>query len=750
MTATGTPTLSYQWQRNVANVWTNIAAATTNSYPVSSPGAPDDLAQFRVIVTNSGGSVTSSIALLTVNHTLSLVAGMLGGVGNKNAATPTSATFYSPQGVAVDTVNNVVYVADTQDHTIRKIDSTGAVTTFAGTQNTAGLINGTGVAARFNSPRGITVDGAGNVYVADTGNNAIRMITPLGAVTTLAGNGSAGSIDGTGAAARFKAPAGITVDIAGATLYVADTNNDTIRAVTTGGGVVTTFAGFAGTAAWLDDPTTPTNARFNGPAGITMDAAGNLYIADTQNSVIRVISTIGAVTTLAGDGTFGYQDGIGTGSRFGGPTALAVDSAGTAVYVADQGSQTIRAVTTTALGVNGIVTTLAGTNNITGWTDATGSSARFYTPTGIATDGTTVYVADLTTSLIRAVTASSGAVVTYAGNIGGRGALDASTGAAARFDNSHGVASDSAGNLYVADWGNNTIRMITPAGVVTTVAGQAGVAAGFKDATGTAARFNSPRSVATDASGNVYVADSLNRVIRMISMPGPAAVVTTLAGIPGTTGRADGAAGTGTFGLPTGVATDSSGNVYVADWGNNSIRMVTPGGNLTTIAGSTTGTPGAANGTLAASLFRGPRGLVVDSNGVIYVADRDNALIRKVDVAGDLVTTVAGLAATPGFKDALTGPGTAARFNWPAAIAVDTSGNLYVADYNNNAIRKVTPGGVVTTVAGANGSFGVALGNLPGSLSGPSGISVIGGTGTALRIAIADALENSILRAALP
>lgn len=739
VTASGTPAPTYQWQRLIAGNWAPISGATGASYTLNSPGAADDLAQFDVVVSNSGGSVTSAIAQLAVNHTLSLVAGALGGVGNIDG-TGAAAAFFGPEGAAADGAGNV-YVADTADHTIRRVTAAGVVSTFAGSPHQFGLQDGNGTGALFYSPRGIAVDGSGNLYVADTGNNAIRMITPAGVVTTLAGNGSAGSTDGTGVAARFNTPKGLTVNGAGTLIYVADSDNQEIRAVTSAG-VVTTYAGAAGQSGSTNDPSNPLNARFSDPSDVTLDAGGNLYVADTINSVIRRISAAGAVTTLAGQvGKFGHVDGTGAGAQFDGPTAVAVDPAGATVYVADQASNTIRTVSTAA----GVVTTLAGSSTTHGWTNGTGSAASFYTPTGIATDGTNVYIADTSTNLLRSIAIGTAAVTTLAGSVGGRGYQDAAVGSNARFDNAHGVASDAAGNIYVADWGNNLIRMITPAGVVSTLAGQAGVA-GSSDGTGTAAQFDTPRDIALDSNGNLYVADAGNATIRKITMPG--AVVSTVAGIAGTPGRVDGPYGTNTLGEPTGVATDASNNLYIADWANNSIRMLATSGTLSTVAGSTSGASGTTNGALLTARFTGPRELAVDSSGLIYVADRDDAMIRKVDLAGNLVSTLAGIANDPGYRDAASG--SSAQFNWPASIAIDGSGNLYVADSNNNAIRMVTPSGAVSTVVGAPPAFGVVVGNLPGSLSAPSGVAFIGGTGGNLRLAIADSLENAVLRAALP
>ena len=240
------------------------------------------------------------------------------------------------------------------------------------------------------------------------------------------------------------------------------------------------------------------------------------------------------------------------------------------------------------------------------------------------------------------------------------------------------MAVDSAGNVYVADTDNDTIRKVTPGGVVTTLAGLAG-SSGSADGTGSAARFGQPCGVAVDSAGNVYVADSGNHTIRKVT---PGGVVTTLAGLAGSSGSADGTGSAARFNVPCGVAVDSAGNVYVADGGNWTIRKVTPGGVVTTLAGLA-GSWGSADGAGSAARFYCPQGVAVDSAGNVYVADSGNKTIRKVTL-GRVVSTLAGLSGSSGSAE---GTGSAARFYWPQGVAVDSAGGVYVADSNNNTIR---------------------------------------------------------------
>src|SRR5438094_153574 len=412
--------------------------------------------------------------------------------------TGSQAIFAYPYATAVDGAGNV-YVADTYNYTVRKITPAGVVTTLAGLAGEDGSADGTGSYARFSYLFGIAVDGAGNVYVTDF-SNTIRKITPAGVVTTLAGTpGVHGSADGAGSAAQFWQPWGIAVDSAGI-VYVADQANSTIRKITPAG-VVTTIAGAAGMFGSADG--SGSAARFNAPDGIAVDSSGNLYVADSGNHEIRKITPAKAVTTFAGSATtdgggIGSSDGTGRIARFNYPNAVAVS--GATVYVGDTYNHTIRKITS-----NGVVTTFAGTAGVPGSADGIGNAAQFYRPFGVAADKAgNVYVADASNSTIRKIT-SAGVVTTLAGTAGVIGSTDGSASAAQSFY-PFAVAVDGAGNLYVADTNNYTVRKITPAGVVTTLAGLAGNH-DYSDGTGSNAGFGNLFGIAADTAGTVYVAD---------------------------------------------------------------------------------------------------------------------------------------------------------------------------------------------------------------------------------------------------
>ncbi|HTL54109.1 MAG TPA: NHL repeat-containing protein [Candidatus Limnocylindrales bacterium] len=621
-------------------------------------------------------------------HAFTNLAGWPGGSGNADGA-GTNARFGSPSGIGKDSVGNV-YIADSL--TVRRLSAAGTVTTWVGDPMQVGSLDGTGSKAQFNGATGIAVDSNNTVYVADLYNHTVRKVTASGLVTTLAGSaGQAGSANGTGNAARFNLPSGVAVDGLG-NVYVADYGNHTVRKVTPAG-VVTTLAGRAGQSGSTDG--TGDTARFSYPSGVAVDKAGNVYVADSGNHTIRKLTPARVVTTIAGSpGQMGSADGKGNAARFMSPTAVSVDGAGS-IYVADLGNQTVRKVSS-----SGVVTTLAGSPGQGGSADGSGSAARFSEPRDVSVDTAgNIYVADRGNSTVRQVSAT-GMVTTMAGCAAQAGATDG-MGSAARFMEPRGVGVDTAGNAYVADSGNHTIRKVAPNGLVTTLAGSAGQY-GSADGTGTSARFFNPSGVAVDDTGNVYVADSNNQTIRKIS---PAGVVTTLAGSPGQWGTADGPGADARFGQPDDLTVDGAGNVYVADSGNDTIRKITPAGIVTTLAGSP-GQAGSTDGQGNEARFREPSGVAADREGNVYVADTGNFTIRKV-TPGGLVTTLAG---SPGARGSQDGTGNAARFDICFGLGVDGEGNVYVAESMNHTIRKVTPDAVVTTIGGSAGVIGGADG----------------------------------------
>jgi len=330
------------------------------------------------------------------------------------------------------------------------------------------------------------------------------------------------------------------------------------------GGVVTTLAG-SGAMGRTDG--TGRAATFNHPRAVAVDASGVLYVADTDNQLIRKITQAGVVTTLAGSGLPGLANGTGAAATFANPTSVAVAPDGT-VYVADTDNNCIRKITPA-----GVVTTLAGSGP-RGKADGVGAEASFKSPYGVAVDANgVIYVADTNNFLIRKIT-PAGVVTTLAGS--GQAGNANGTGAAASFDSPRGIAVDATGTVYVSDGGNGLIRKITPAGVVTTLAGSGQDGGGYADGIGTAASFAGPYGIVAGASGTVYIADQAGSMIRTVT---PAGVVSTLAGlhdpnIGGGGGRVDGTGAAARFFQPAGVTVDANETVYVADTYNNQIRKI--------------------------------------------------------------------------------------------------------------------------------------------------------------------------------
>ena len=712
-----------------------------------------------------------------------------GSPGNPGSAdgTGSAASFYNAGALACDAAGNV-YVADFTGNTVRKITPAGVVTTLAGSAPSSGSDDGIGSTARFNCPQGIACDAAGNLYVADTYNNAVRKVTPAGEVTTLAGSpGIQGSADGTGSAARFYWPTGIACDAAG-NVYVADYGNDTIRRITPSG-VVTTVAGSVGVQGSADG--TGSVASLSHPEGVACDAVGNLYIADFMNDTIRkavcpataggfirVIRSSGGTIALAGQTGAApaavpiqhgdvqaftitpdadhhivdvLVDGISQGplATFYTFSDVTADHTITATFAADQVALTLTTVGQGSVakapdqaaydpGSSVTLTANAGPGYVfSGWSgDASGSTSPLTVTMDSAKSVTATFVVDPATLLH---------VTTLAGSVGVSGGADG-TGDASSFNRPAGLACDPAGNVYVADQSNHTIRRVTPAGVVTTVAGSAGET-GSADGAGSAARFSFPQAVTCDAAGTVYVADYNNHTIRKIT---PAGAVTTFAGSPGLSGAVDATGTAARFANPSGVACDATGNVYVADFNNQTIRKITPAGVVTTMAGSP-GFQGDIDGTGGAARLSLPSGVACDPDGNVYFTELTSCAVRKITPTG-VVTTVAGSAGRSGSID---GVGSAARFNFPFAVTCDAAGNAYVADANNHTIRRVTPAGVVTTVAGTvgassgnDGTGGAALFNNPwGIACDPVGNIYISDTGNfTIRKAVCPATVGGFIR----
>lgn len=738
-TATGSDPLTWEWLADSVLLADGpgtgklagaiITGAGTTTLRVWIVPLKADGVVFKARVRNPAGSQLSDPATLRLSTAgrVELVAGKLGGPGAADGVGE-DARFHEPGGLAVDSAGNL-YVADTQNHTVRRVTPQGQVTTVAGRAAYSGYENRPAADARFFEPFAVTRDDAGNLYVADSANNCIRMISTAGVVTTLAGTTDPGAVDGMGGLARFNFPTALTWASPN-TLYVADTDNHSIRVIdlaTAAPHAVSTRAGVSGSPGSTDGSLT--SARFQRPTGLALDATGNLWVADSGNSTIRKISAQGMVTTVAGlAGASGNTNGTGSAARFGELRGLTVDRAAGNVFVLDRGA--VRQVTPA-----GVVTTLAGVADQWGSVDGTGVQARFGEPVGIVMgpDGV-LTVADTGNGTLRRVT-RAGVVTTLAGTPPASGQVDG-TGGEARFMRPAGIALDSSGGAWIADPVACTIRWVSPLGDVTTIAGAAEECV-YADGPATSARFNQPVGIAVTDLGVVYVADTGNGLIRRIDPS--TRVVSTFAGVQGGFASADGPRLSARFLAPVGLALKGETELFVSDAVGNTIRHITLAGDVTTLAGAPM-MSGHEDGVGADARFSMPLALAYANTGsyggTVFVADTDNNVVRAILVTPRLVTTYAG----SGNQGAFDGPTGAATFAGPCGIAVTPENDVLVTEQWNHTVRRIRSG-TVSTVLGTPGVGRVVLGSSPGGLNAPFGIAVRSGV-----MLLTSPLEPALLR----
>jgi sugar lactone lactonase YvrE len=690
--------------------------------------------------------------------------GTAGYSGDNDAAT--SAELNLPAGVAVDSAGNL-YIADTGNNVIRKVNMSGTITTVAG-NNAEGYSGDGGQAtnATLYAPSGVAVDSTGNLYIADTDNNRVRMVAAAtGIITTIAGTGTAGYTGDNGAAtsATLNKPAAV---VEGSTnlLYIVDTGNNAVRMVSTTG-TITTIAG-TGSAGYSGDGGPATSARLHPPYGLSIDSAGNLYIADSMNNVVRTVNTAGIISTFAGNGTSGYSgDGGGAPSAMlNNPQGLAIDSQGN-LYISDRSNNRVREVNTpmgsvvfptTAVGSTSVAVTIPLEVN-TGSTTITGISAPVsqgnkqeytVTATGCAlnTALTTATICNVTVTFSPAfagqrpvplqVASSAGTFAFGMAGIGTApqvalspgiittvpGTSEAIGGAIGLL--SGGISVDSAGNLYIAVNGgmdgNSVVEFAAGTSTPTVLAafGNGSTDIGF--------------GIASDSAGNLYVANPNFSNVSKVA-PG-STVMTPVAGIPysapGFTGNGgyggdNGPATSAQLNFPYGVAVDNADNVYIADTKNNRIRKVgAVSGIITTIAGNGTAGYSGDNGPATSAEMNNPLALAIDAAGNLYIVDSNNNCIRKVAAASGVMTTVAG-DGTAGYSGD-NGRATSAELNYPQGVALDAAGNIYVTDSGNHVVRMVNAAGIITTVAG-NGTRGGSGDSGPATsaeMSNPDGVAI--------------------------
>ncbi|MGO9087873.1 MAG: hypothetical protein ACLP6G_16360 [Terriglobales bacterium] len=608
----------------------------------------------------------------------------------------------------------------------------------------------------------VALDGSGNTYIADSFSSQIFKVSG-GTLTVVAGNGTLGysGDGGLATSAALNGPKGVFVDGSG-NIFIADTDNSVIREVVAGTGNIQTVAG-NGTAGYSGDGNPATGAQLNDPFGVFVDKAGDIFIADTDNSVIReVVASSGNIQTVAGDFTLGAgysgDSGLATSAQLDQPQGVFVDGSAN-IFIADTYNSVIREVTP----ANGNIQTVAGVYYA--WNDsckfsgdgAAATSAQLCLPNNVFLDSSgNIFIADTQNSAVRVVNTGA-ASVTIAGVAIPAGDIQTVAGSAtlgagysgngglatsAQLKYPSGLVADSSENIFIADTDNFVIREVTAStGDIQTVIGNNTLAYSGDFFLATNAELNAPGGTFVDGSGNIFIADTYNSVIRVVN-PGTQAV--TIAGVSIQPGYIQTVAGNGTAGYsgdgaapasaelfqPQGVFVDGSGNIFIADTGNSAIRVINTGTTTLTIAGvpipagdiqTVAGTPGTAGfsgdgGPPASAKLSNPYGVVVDGSGNIFIADTENSAIRVVNT-GTTPLTIAGVAIPAGDIQTVAGTpptacadpstgcgdnGTAATasLSFPAGISLDAADDIFIADTFNSAIRVVNPGTQPVTIAG--------------------------------------------------
>ncbi len=735
--------------RGAGLVWLFGAAVFAQEYSISTVagGAPPTtpaaaastaIGTVRRLTTDASGNVyfSSGHAVFKISSggTLTLAAGNSRPGFSGDGGPATAGQLNSPQGLAVDSQGNL-YIADQVNNRVRMVTPQGIISTFAG-NGKAGAPRflgdgGPATAANLNLPGGVAVDHAGNVYIADTGDNSIREVGTNGAINTIAGDGFGGLAGDTllAAASVLLQPQDVFVDSSG-NVYIADTGNAAVREITASTGIINYIAGACNITSsgantntgetcsigYAGDGGLANEAGLVEPYAVAVDSSGNVYIAEPTDGRIREVSTIKSqidINTIVGNGTLGFSgDGAtATAAELNRPTGVAVDGAGH-IYIADSLNNRIRVAQS-----GGSISTFAG-NGVYSYSGDGGpaASAQMNSPHGVAVDSAgNYYIADAGNNVVRKVSAN-GAITTLAGNGTAGFGGDGGAATSAQLNGPQGVAVDSAGNVYIADTGNSRVREVS-GGTITTFAGNGTAGYSGDGGVATSAELYSPVGLAFDAKGNLYIADTDNSAIRKVAN----GAISTVAGngLEGYSGDG-GAALSAQLSYPEGVAVDAAGNLYITDTLNYRIRMVSPTGNIATIAGNGVAGYSGDGGPASQSQLSYPTGIAVDSVGNVFFADA-GASVRKIYVNGPIIT-IAGNGAVGYSGDG--GLATSASLNGPTGIAVDTKGNVYVADSANNAVRLLqfaTTGMQLSAVTNA-------ASNLTGAMA-PGEVIVLYGSG---------------------
>jgi streptogramin lyase len=631
-----------------------------------------------------------------------------GSSGNSGEDGPAiSARLNKPRGVFADQSGNV-FIADTMNHRIMKVDPLGIITRVAGKQYDGGYHdgdNGPATSAALNEPDDAAIDGLGNIYIADTKNDCIRKVDTSGIITTVAGipyNSGYSGDGGPATAARLRKPRGVHVDFSG-NIYIADADNHVIRKVDGSTGIITTFAG-DGSSGDQGDGGPATLARLKKPHAVFSDASGNIYIADSENHRIKKVDgTTGIITTVAGTGSGGDagDDGPAINALMNKPRGLWIDESGN-ILIADTDNSRVKKVDTSS----GIITTVAG-NGSSGYSGDTGpaTSASLNKPRAVcmheATAPAYLVIADPSNHRIREVNLKTGIITKVAGTLWSGYNGDNRSATSARLYYPFGVHVYASHTTYIADTYNHRIRKVDgKTGIITTVAGTGSKGFWGDGGPATSARLRYPFNLHLDTAGNIYIVDTYNYRIRKVDAA--TKIITTVVGDGAARFQGDGGLATdASIRKSYDLAVDSAGNLFIADTHNHVIRKVDAAtGIITTVVGQGTKAGFEGDGGLATDAkLNSPTGVYVDVSGNIYAVDTKNDVIRKVDATTNIINSVAGNG-TAGFSGD-GGPATLAQLDYPEAVWVDSSGNMFIVDTDNCRVRRVdATTGIITTVAG--------------------------------------------------
>ena len=655
------------------------------SVPMNNPNAMAFDAAGNLYVANNSGA---NIRKIDLSGIVTTVAGGTPGLEVVDGQPAVSGELQNPSGVAVDAAGNIYFTE--LNNKVRMVSfATGLVSTYAGT-GVAGYSGDGGAAtgAQLSQPRGLAIDALGNLYIADRANSVIRKIDLLGNISTVAGTGVAGyNGDGiTATTAQLNLPYGIALNGAGNRLYIADDSNHRVRMVDLPSGMISTVAG-DGTFQIGNEGVLATATEFKSITGVFVDGANNIYITDSKGAVVRKVDAgTGIVNTIVGvlGATPGFAGdlGLATGAKLAAPISSILDGSGN-LFIADQGNQRVRVVS------GGVINTYAGTGvNVDNGDGGLATNAILSGLPGVATDGDgNIFFSDF--QAVREVDVNLHLITTVAGTGVSGTTGDGSPAAFARLCNPSGVYVDGTGNLYICSSCENKIRKVDLFGIITTFAGTG--TPGYSGDLGlaTSANLDNVTAITGDAAGNIFINDPVHGVVRMID---PAGTITTVAGngTPGYSG--DGAAATlAQLSSVNGLAVDAAGNLYISDNApNNVVRKVALGtGIISTVAGGSPGTGNTGDGGLAtAALFGSISNVYSDITGNLYITDKVFNRIRRVDAVSGTITAFAGTGAAAFSGDG--GAASAATFSQPTAVAQDPLGNILIADAGNLRIRSVS------------------------------------------------------------